>query len=117
MSLDWVHLAVAVVSAIIGAFSGLVAGVWRVARIDQAIRIDFNDLMSAARTATNAKIETLVGQFQDSFAALRQKINDVELNTEKHFMSKDGFAEFRDEYRRNMELVFEKLDRLQQGPR
>ena len=58
-------------------------------------------------------------QFRDTFTALRQKINDVELGTEKHFVSKQGFESFLAEYREDrkerredMKTVMQKLNRM-----
>lgn len=61
-------------------------------------------------------------QFRDTFTALRQKINDVELGTEKHFVSKQGFESFLSEYREDrkerrddMKTVMQKLNRMDRG--
>lgn len=43
---------------------------------------------------------------------MRQKINDVELNSERRFLPKDDFGAFREEYREDMKRIFEKLDNL-----
>lgn len=112
LSFEWVHLAIGVASAAFGAVGGLVAGVWRVARIEQGIRDDYVRRIGALKDDIEVKVESLVGQFQDTFAALRQKINDVELQTEKLFMSKDGFNDFRREYREDMSNLMAKIDHI-----
>jgi hypothetical protein len=112
MNLEWAHVIVAIVSAIAGGGAGLVAGVWRVAHIEQALRIDFQKSIDEAETKIEGKVEELVGQFTDTFAALRQKINDVELHTEQRFVSKAGFDDFRREYREDMSSLMKKIDHI-----
>jgi uncharacterized protein YjbJ (UPF0337 family) len=112
MNIDWVHVVVALVSAIFGGGTGLAAGVWRVARIEGKVKDDFKKCIDETRDDIEAKVEALVGQFQDTFAALRQKINDVELQTERLFVSKSGFDEFRKEYREDMSSLMRKIDHI-----
>ncbi len=117
MNFEWVHLVVGVVSGCFGAVSGLVAGVWRVAHLHAAMREDFKKQIDKVKDDVDAKVESLVPQFEESFKALRQKINDVELNTEKFFLSKDGFNEFRKEYREDMKTLMDKIDAMNTRPR
>lgn len=117
MNFEWVHVVIGVISAFVGAVGGLIAGVWRVAHIEQAMREDFKLSIDKIKDDIDLKVESLVGQFGESFKALRQKISDVELNTEKHFLSKDGFSEFRKEYREDMTKLMEKIDAMNTRPR
>jgi hypothetical protein len=43
---------------------------------------------------------------------LRQKINDVELDSERRFLPKQEFHDFREEYRENTNRIFDKLDQI-----
>jgi uncharacterized protein YktB (UPF0637 family) len=117
MNFEWIHVAIGIISAFIGAVGGLIAGVWRVAHIEQKMREDFKVSIDKLKDDNETKVESLVGQFEESFKALRQKINDVELNTEKHFLSKDGFNDFRREYREDMNKLMEKIDAMNTRPR
>ena len=110
---DWTHGLVGVLSAAVGAISGVVVSVWRVARIEPTIRMDFETSLKAAEQRMGQKIESmesdiddkvegLVTQFHDTFSAIRQKINDVEINAERSFVSKRDFDEWRSEYREDM---------------
>lgn len=112
MIFEWTHLILSIASAILGGGAGLAAGVWKVARIEGQIKEDFKTAIDETRTEIEDKVEALVGQFQDTFAALRQKINDVELQTERLFVSKSGFDEFRKEYREDMASLMRKIDHI-----
>lgn len=112
MNFEWAHLVIGAAAASFGAIGGLVAGVWRVARIEGQIKEDFKTCIDDTKTEIEDKVENLVGQFQDTFAALRQKINDVELQTERLFVSKSGFDEFRKEYREDMANLMRKIDHI-----
>lgn len=112
MNFEWAHIVIAIVSLIFGGGTGLAAGVWRVARIEGKVRDDFKKCIDETKDAIEAKVEALVGQFQDTFSALRQKINDVELQTERLFVSKSGFDEFRKEYREDMASLMKKIDHI-----
>jgi hypothetical protein len=102
MNLDWVHLIIGLISAVFGAAGGLIAGVWRIAHIEQSIREDFQKAISRTEHQIEGKVEALVTQFQDTFQALRQKINDVEMDTVKGYVAKGDFDDFRAEYREDM---------------
>jgi uncharacterized protein YjbJ (UPF0337 family) len=112
MNFEWAHLMIALSSAGVGALTGLVVGVWRVARIEGQIKDDFKNCIQETKAEIEGRVEALVGQFQDTFAALRQKINDVELQTERLFVSKSGFDEFRKEYREDMASLMRKIDHI-----
>ena len=45
------------------------------------------------------KVEEGTSMFDETLKGLRQKINDVELDTEKYFLRKNEFDDFRKEYR------------------
>lgn len=112
MNFEWIHVIIGIVSAIGGGGAGIVAGTWRVARIEGQVREDFDKCIDEAKENLEAKVEGLVEQFQETFSALRQKINDVELQTERQFVSKAGFDEFRKEYREDMANLMRKIDHI-----
>jgi hypothetical protein len=111
-NLEWINLAIGLISAVFGGGAGLIAGVWRVSHIEQSIRGEFHNLVETSKEELEEKVETLVGQFRETFQALRQKIGDVELNTERLFVSKDGFNDFRREYREDMQSLMQKIDHI-----
>lgn len=111
--MEQVHLIIAVIAASVAAVGGLIGGVWRVSRIEQGIRDDFKkdiadvenearDRVIAAEARCAADIKAAGGIFDETLKGLRQKINDVELEMVRGFVSKPDFDEFRKEYREDM---------------
>lgn len=112
MNFEWAHVVIGLISLLIGAAGGLIGGTYRVARIEGQIREDFKQCIDETKDEIEAKVEALVGQFHETFAGIRQKINDVELQTERLFVSKSGFDEFRKEYREDMASLMKKIDHI-----
>ena len=102
MNLEWAHVIIGGFSAAVGAAGGLVAGVWKVAHIEQDLRKDFSQDIAEAAHELSLQISKVTDQFDETLRGLRQKINDVELNTERSFVSKPDFDDFRKEYREDM---------------
>lgn len=102
LNLEWAHVVFAAVGAIVGAIGGIIAGVWRVARIEQDIRKDCSQDIAEATHELAEKLNDVSGQFDETLKGLRQKINDVELETVRGFVAKGDFDDFRAEYREDM---------------
>src|SRR6266403_507438 len=117
MSVEWIHIALIVVGWMVGAAVGGVTGTWKlastvantVARLVKEIRKDFSDRearlyekIAGAIADRELKLGDLADQFDETLKALRQKINDVELNTTRYFAAKGEFDNFRAEYREDM---------------
>jgi hypothetical protein len=131
VTFDPEHILTAIASGGAGAFLGLIAGVWRANHIKQ-------DVKSALSEEFNAKIDTLkesivtkianseqqleekiieaADHFSETLHGLREKINNVELNTEREFVPKSGFDEFRKEHRSDMQRLMDKLDQMAVRP-
>lgn len=116
INLDWVHVIIGGLSAVGGGAGGLIAGVWRVAHIEQALRRDFEQDIAETSHELGQKLDHISDQFEETLKGLRQKINDVELYTEREFVSKAGFDDFRREFREDMKSLNEKLDRIGTRP-
>lgn len=99
---DWLHAVTGLIGAFFGAAAGLITGVWRVARIEPAIRSDFEKGVDAAEKRVESKMDATAQHFDETLKGLRQKINDVELSAERRFLLKDDFNDFREEYRQDM---------------
>lgn len=107
---DWVQTGLTAAVALATGTAGLLAGIWRWGRRDanreNSVKADYGskidklreELRSAMAAASLVRGET-ADEFRDTFAALRQKINDVELETERRFVDKDDFKNFVKEYR------------------
>jgi hypothetical protein len=102
VSLEWVHVIIGGLSAIGGAGAGLIAGVWRVARIEGRLKLSFQTSIRECEQRFEDKVDQVTQSFDETLKGLRQKINDVELETERGFVAKGDFDDFRKEYREDM---------------
>lgn len=124
---NWEHAAVEAGISLLSGVGGLLLGVWRWGRNsaehEQTIKDDYNakidklrDDMNASHQAyeksATARNDLLVEQFKESFDGIRRQIDDNKLDTEKHFLRKEDFGDFRKEYREDIRAIFEKLDRI-----
>lgn len=112
MNLEWAHVVIGLVGMVAGGAGGIFGGGWRLGRIEGRLKLSFQASISACEQKFEDKMDLATVAFDETLKGLRQKINDVELETERGFVKKEGFDEFRKEYREDMRLVFEKLDRL-----
>ena len=110
---DWIDLAIKVVAALGGAILGAITAVWKLGRysanaensVDKrisALREEMRiDMAAHAKTADSSR-ELLVEQFKESFDGMRRQIDEHRYYTEKDFLKKEDFKDFRDEYREDM---------------
>ena len=123
MSAEWVHVIVAVAGVIVGGLITTAIRIWRggyvVGKTEGGIRSEFQKSLAEAINQSEEhfeqKVETLVKHFTDTFSALRQKINDVELNTERNFLSKGDFDKFHKEYREDMRDLKSSIANISRG--
>ena len=102
VNLEWIHIIIGGLSAFIGAAAGLVTGTWRIAHIEQDLRKDFSQDIAEATHELGEQLKELSSHFDETLRGLRQKINDVELDTVKRFVAKSDFDKFHAEYREDM---------------
>lgn len=106
---------------------GWLVGIWRwgrnSAKEEQAVKDDYTGKIIAVReevrTAMTAfakdadnRNDALIDQFKETLDGLRRQMDQNTLDTEKFFLRKEDFKEFREEYRQNTRRIFEKLDSL-----
>jgi hypothetical protein len=114
--------------AIIGGVSSIFGLIYWAGGRDPKLKADFQRSLTDAEERVKDKIDeverraenkmtSVAGDFDETLKGLRQKINDVELETERSFLKKDEFGEFRNEYRQDMQRIFNKLDSLPNGRR
>lgn len=107
----------------ISATGGWLVGIWRwgrnSAKDEQAVKDDYDgkiralrDEMRAETKAADDRNELLVAQFKETLDGIRRQMDQNTLDTEKYFLRKEDFKEFREEYRQNTRRIFEKLDSL-----
>lgn len=102
---DWWHIVSGAIGGLFGALVAIFKGIWRGARIEPNMRKEITQEIAEATHELAEKIDQGTSDFDETLKALRQKINDVELNTEKRFreyVDKEDFNRFRDEWREDM---------------
>ncbi len=110
INLEWAHVIIGVVSAIGGGGAGLVVGVWKVAHIEQNIRLDYARDLADVVQDMKKEMSEMSDPFDETLKALRQKINDVELDSERRFSAK--FDDFRKEYREDMRDLKQSISQI-----
>lgn len=110
---DWAELAIKAMVGLAGAVGGLFLGVWRWGHNSAVAKQSIKNQIAAVReevraemTAHAQKVENgtdlLVSQFKESFDGIRRQIDEHRFYTEKDFMKKEDFRDFREEYREDM---------------
>lgn len=114
---NWQNLGVQVGVPFASGMGGWLIGIWRwgrdSAKKEQAVKDDYdgkiNSLREEVRTAmtafakdANNRNDALVDQFKESFDGIRRQMDEHRFYTEKDFMKKEDFRDFRDEYREDM---------------
>lgn len=103
-------------TGLIGTAFGVVVGIftagWRFAKIEGRLTEQFRVDLEKAENEIEEKVKESTQTFDETLKGLRQKINDVELNSEKRFLQKEEFADFRAEYRQDIRRIFAKLENL-----
>lgn len=118
---DWVHAVIASASSVIGAAAGLMAGTWRMARIEPVLRLeiqrdiagmenDLRDEIAAGERRVADRILESAQLFDETLKALRQKINDVEIGVVRGFVSTPNYEALRREHREDMQRILDRLD-------
>lgn len=117
VELEWAHFIAGLVGALGGAAGGIFAGGWRLGRVVEGLKLAFKKDIDDSKEEIEEKLEQARTGFDETLKGLRQKINDVELDAERRFLQKDEFNDFRQEYRQDMQRIFDKLDSIPVGRR
>lgn len=117
---DWVRVGFEAGISLLSGLGGLVLGAWnwgkRSAHAENKLKEDVNLKITELREQTRASMEKhedhstartelLVEQFKESFDGIRRQIDDHKLATEREFMRKDEFRDFREEIRTDMREI------------
>lgn len=89
------------------------AGRW-VGASEERMKLQIKEDITSSERAFRETLETARTGFDETLKALRQKINDVENDHVKNYLSKNDWIEFRKEFREDMQNILAKLDHLQQ---
>jgi hypothetical protein len=114
---DWTKIAIDGILSLASGLGGLALGIWRwgrdSARAQQAVKDDYNGKIATLREETKAAMakqtessgsrnDLLVEQFKESFEGMRRQIDEHRFYTERDFVKKEDFKDFREEYRDDM---------------
>jgi gas vesicle protein len=104
-NVDWLHIIYIAVGGAVGGISGLVAGIWRMARFEPGLRKKITQEIGEATKPLHEKIDNEISHFGETLHGLREKINGVELlitRELREFVSKEDFNSHREELRDDM---------------
>lgn len=110
---EWVDVSIKAGISLVSGLGGLLIGVWRwgrssalaeqsVANQIAALREEVRNEMATHIKKMDDSRETLVDQFKESFDGMRRQIDEHRYYTEKDFLKKEDFKDFREEYREDM---------------
>jgi hypothetical protein len=102
MNPEWVHVIIGVIGLIAGGAGGIFAGGWRMGRIEGRLKLHFQTSLAESEQRFLTKVEDETHAFEQTLLAMRQKINDVEMDVVKNYVAKGDFDDFRLEYREDM---------------
>lgn len=117
MSGEWTDIALKAAISLASGVGGLFFGVWKWGRYSatagQAVKDDYDakigelrkemrEAMAAQAHKSGGSVDLLVSQFKETFDGIRRQIDEHRFYTEKDFMKKEDFRDFRDEYREDM---------------
>jgi tRNA splicing ligase len=110
---EWIEAAIKAAFALSGGIGGLFIGVWKwgrsSAKAEQAVKNQITALREEVRKEMAAHVrkiedghDDLVNHFEESFNGIRRQFDEHKYYTEKDFMKKEDFKDFREEYREDM---------------
>jgi hypothetical protein len=102
MSLEWAHAFAVILGALLGAGATIFyCGRW-VGRVEERLKTNFRKAIEESEKKIEERVVLAQTSFDETLKGFRQKINDVELDTERRFLQKGEFDDFRKEYREDM---------------
>lgn len=90
------------------------AGRW-VGASEERMKLKIREDITESEKSFRETLESARHGFDETLKGLRQKINDVENDALKNYLSKNDWNEFRKEFREDMQNILTKLDHLQQA--
>ncbi len=99
---DLAHGLSAAAGALVGALGTIGAWVFKAGGVGPKMQAEFKSKVDAAEKRIEDQMDAATQHFDETLRGLREKINAVELNTERHFLLKEDFNGFREEYREDI---------------
>jgi hypothetical protein len=94
------------ITIIIALVSFAVGGVWKLSRVESALRAD----ITAAKDEVEEKQSQHSREFGETIAALRQKIADVELYASNHYVRRDGFYKVQEQFTADLRALGDRIE-------
>ncbi len=101
---DWPHW-ISGIAGFLGIVTGAASWLFRAGGIGPKMQTDFKTAVDSAERRIEDQMDAATQHFDETLRGLREKINAVELNTERHFLPKEDFNAFIREYREDMRDV------------
>jgi cysteine sulfinate desulfinase/cysteine desulfurase-like protein len=98
---DWLHWILSA-GGVLGFVGAALQWVFRAGGVAPKMQTDFKNAVDAAEKRIEDQMDAATQHFDETLRGLREKINSVELNTERHFLPKEDFNAFREEYRQDI---------------
>lgn len=92
---EWIKAIAPLVSGLVG----ILVGIWHAGKKSGKEEASHDARLNER---IDTKVKEATGPFDETLRGLRQKINDVELDTERRFLQRGEFDDFRKEYREDI---------------
>lgn len=114
--IDWGRAAIEAAASAASGLVGLVIGAWKFGRSgaqgEARLREELIEMIAQQDKRATARSDLLTEQFRETLDGIRRQMDELRYYTEKRFLAKEDFAEFRNEYRENNNRMNDKLDAL-----
>lgn len=114
--IDWGRAAMEAAASAASGLVGLVIGAYRFgrsgAKAETKLRDEVLAMIRKQEQEADARQDLLVGQFRETLEGIRRQIDELRYYSEKRYMLKEDFTEFRTEYREDTRRMNDKLDQI-----
>lgn len=114
--IDWGRAVIEAAASAATGLAGLVIGAWKFgragAKAEANLREELVAMIATQEKQAVARTELLVEQFRETLEGIRRQMDELRYYSEKRFLAKEDFAEFRAEYREDNRRMNDKLDAL-----
>lgn len=105
MSID-VNLLLLAAGFVLQAIGLAVVGTWQLSRVETALRVE----ITKSKDEIEERQDTHLRHTGETISALRQKINDVQLESAQTYMRRDGFYQVQQQIVADMKELGKKID-------
>lgn len=98
---------VAVAGFVLNFICTVAAGVWKLSQLEGSLRTD----IGKAKDEIESRQDSNTRQIGETIAALRQKINDVELYSANNYVRREGFYKVQEQLTNDVKSLGEKIEK------